>query len=85
VKPIASPRVGANLEAILSESMVYVQRCEIICRCDSQTVMIDARFGNADAGEPLQSSKAVVFLALQAQTLRRHENEQVKFALLLHH
>ena len=46
--------------------------------------MIDARFGNADAGEPLQSSK-VVFLALQAQTLRRHENEQVKFALLLHH
>ena len=41
VKPSASPRVGANLEAILNDSVVDVHWYESICRCDFQTVMID--------------------------------------------
>lgn len=41
VRPSASPRVGANLEAILNDRVVDVQWQEATCRWDSQTTMID--------------------------------------------
>lgn len=41
VKPSASPRVGANLKAILNDSVVDVQWYEAICRCDFQAIMLD--------------------------------------------
>jgi hypothetical protein len=42
VRPFASPRVGANLEAIVEDSVVYVRQYGTMCRCNAQAVMINA-------------------------------------------
>jgi hypothetical protein len=40
VMPSASPRVCANLEAILNDSAIDVRRYGTMCRCNAQAVMI---------------------------------------------
>jgi hypothetical protein len=41
VMPSASPRVGANLEAILNDSVIDVRQYGTMCRCNAQAVMIN--------------------------------------------
>jgi hypothetical protein len=65
VKPSASPRVGANLEAILNDRVVDVQWYETTCGWDSQAIMIDTvrlRWRS----NPMQPSKSVVCCILGA-------------------
>ena len=75
VRPSASPRVGANLEAIVEDSVVYLRQYGTMCRCNAQAVMMNSAVRYARAAVTCNRPKRqfVVFLALvQAQTPKRH-------------